>query len=73
LTSTPWAGRLRNNHNDIALLEARFNSIKMPENIKIQIEQLKSGLQAINSSIRLLHKNKEISMPINRLCKTQAY
>lgn len=35
--------------NDIALLEARFNSIKMPENVSIQIEQLKANLQAINS------------------------
>ena len=35
--------------NDIALLEARFNSIKMPENVSIQIEQLKADLQAINS------------------------
>lgn len=35
--------------NDIALLEARFNSIKMPENVKVQIEQLKADLQSINS------------------------
>ena len=35
--------------NDIALLEARFNSIKMPENVSIQIEQLKADLQAINN------------------------
>lgn len=35
--------------NDIALLEARFNAIKMPENVKVQIDQLKSDLQSINS------------------------
>ena len=35
--------------NDIALLEARFNSIQMPENVSIQIEQLKADLQSINS------------------------
>ncbi|MCM1044460.1 MAG: phage tail tape measure protein [Candidatus Gastranaerophilales bacterium] len=35
--------------NDIALLEARFNSIKMPEGVSVQIEQLKADLQAINS------------------------
>lgn len=35
--------------NDIALLEARFNSIKMPENVKIQIEQLRADLESINS------------------------
>lgn len=35
--------------NDIALLEARFNSIKMPENVKVQIKQLKADLQSINS------------------------
>ena len=40
---------LRSMPNDIALLEARFNSIKMPENVSIQIEQLKADLQAINS------------------------
>ncbi len=40
---------LQSMHNDIALLEARFNSIKMPENVSIQIEQLKADLQAINS------------------------
>ena len=35
--------------NDIALLEARFNSIKMPETVRVQIEQLKSDMQSINS------------------------
>lgn len=35
--------------NDIALLEARFNSIKMPENVKVQIEQLRADLESINS------------------------
>ena len=35
--------------NDIALLEARFYSIKMPDNVKIQIEQLRSDLESINS------------------------
>ena len=40
---------LQSMSNDIALLEACFNSIKMPENVSIQIEQLKADLQAINS------------------------
>lgn len=44
--------------NDIALLEARFNSIKMPENVSIQIEQLKADLQAINS---IADPNKKIA------------
>lgn len=35
--------------NDIALLEARFNSIKMPEGVSVQIEKLKADLQSINS------------------------
>lgn len=35
--------------NDIALLEARFNSIKMPDNVKVQIEQLRADLESINS------------------------
>ena len=35
--------------NDIALLESRFNSIKMPDNVRLQIEQLKSDLEAINN------------------------
>lgn len=35
--------------NDIALLEARFNSIKMPDSVQIQIEQLKADLESINS------------------------
>lgn len=35
--------------NDINLLVARFNAIKMPENVSAQIEQLKADLQAINS------------------------
>jgi TP901 family phage tail tape measure protein len=40
---------LQNMPNDIALLEARFNSIKMPDGVKVQIEQLKSDLASINS------------------------
>lgn len=35
--------------NDIALLEARFNSIKMPDAVRVQIEQLKSDMQSINN------------------------
>lgn len=35
--------------NDIALLKARFNSIKMPDNVKVQIEQLRADLESINS------------------------
>lgn len=35
--------------NDIALLEARFNSVKMPDNVKLQIEQLRADLDSINS------------------------
>lgn len=35
--------------NDIALLEARFNSLNMTDNIKVQLEELKSGLQTINT------------------------
>lgn len=35
--------------NDLALLEARFNAIKMSENVKVQIEQLRSDLESINS------------------------
>lgn len=35
--------------NDIAIIEAKFNSIKMPDNVRLQIEQLKADLQAINS------------------------
>lgn len=35
--------------NDISLLEARFNSIKMPESVRLEIEQLKSDLESINS------------------------
>lgn len=34
--------------SDIALIEAKFNSIKMPENVKLQIEQLKADMEAIN-------------------------
>lgn len=40
---------LQNMPNDIALLEARFNSIKMPDGVKVQIEQLKNDLASINS------------------------
>lgn len=35
--------------NDIALLEARFNSIKIPDGVRIQIEQLKADMEGINS------------------------
>ena len=35
--------------NDIALIEAKFNSIKMPDNVRLQIEQLKADMQSINS------------------------
>ena len=41
--------KLQSMPTDIALLEARFNSIKMPENVKVQIEQLKTDLESINS------------------------
>ena len=34
---------------EIALIEAKFNSIKMPENVKTQIEQLKTSMQSINN------------------------
>lgn len=40
---------LQNMPNDIALLEARFNAIKMPENVKVQIEQLRTDLESINN------------------------
>lgn len=33
----------------IALIEAKFNSIKMPENVSVQIEQLKADMQSIGS------------------------
>jgi phage tail tape measure protein, TP901 family, core region len=35
--------------NDIALIEARFNSIKMPDSVRVQIEQLKADMEGINS------------------------
>lgn len=35
--------------NDIALIEAKFNSIKMPDSVKTQIEQLKADMEAINN------------------------
>ena len=35
--------------NDIALIEAKFNSIKMPDTVRVQIEQLKADMQSINS------------------------
>ena len=51
--------------NDIALLEARFNSIKMPENVKVQIEQLKADLQSINSisepSVKIAKYNEMVT------------
>lgn len=34
--------------NDIALIEAHFNSIKMPDAVKVQIEQLKTDMLSIN-------------------------
>lgn len=33
----------------ISLIEAKFNSIKMPENVKLQIEQLRADMESINS------------------------
>ena len=35
--------------NDIALIEAKFNSVKMPDTVRVQIEQLKADMQSINS------------------------
>ena len=35
--------------NDIALIEAKFNSIKMPDSVKTQIEQLKADMESINN------------------------
>lgn len=32
-----------------ALIEAKFNSIKMPDNVKTQIEELKASMESINS------------------------
>lgn len=34
---------------EIALIEAKFNSIKMPDNVKTQIEELKASMESINS------------------------
>ena len=34
---------------DIALIEAKFNSIKVPDNVKTQIEELKSSMKSINT------------------------
>lgn len=34
---------------EIALIEAKFNSIKMPDNVKTQIEELKASMKSINS------------------------
>lgn len=34
---------------DIALIEAKFNSIKVPDNVKTQIEELKSSMESINT------------------------
>ena len=34
---------------DIALIEAKFNSIKIPDNVKTQIEELKSSMESINT------------------------
>lgn len=34
---------------DIALIEAKFNSIKVPDNVKTQIEELKSSIESINT------------------------
>lgn len=34
---------------EIALIEAKFNSIKMPDNVKIQIEELKASMESINN------------------------
>lgn len=55
---------LANMPNDIALIESRFNSIKMPESVKIQIEQLKMDMQAIDSisdpSIKITKYNEMV-------------
>lgn len=40
---------LRDMPGMISLIEARFNAIKMPETAKLQIEQLRADLDAINS------------------------
>lgn len=34
---------------EIALIEAKFNSIKMPDNVKTQIEELRTSMESINS------------------------
>lgn len=34
---------------EIALIEAKFNSIKMPDNVKTQIEELKISMESINN------------------------
>lgn len=34
---------------DIALIEVKFNSIKVPDNVKTQIEELKSSMESINT------------------------
>lgn len=34
---------------EIALIEAKFNSIKMPDNVKTQIEELRISMESINS------------------------
>lgn len=34
---------------EIALIEAKFNSIKMPDNVKTQIEELRTSMGSINS------------------------
>lgn len=51
--------------NDIALLEARFNSLKMPESTKVQIEQLKADMQAINGisdpSVKIAKYNEMVT------------
>lgn len=56
---------LANMPNDIALIESRFNSIKMPESVKVQIEQLKMDMQAIDSisdpSIKITKYNEMVA------------
>ena len=41
---------------DIALIEAKFNSIKVPDNVKTQIEELKSSMESINTISDLQEK-----------------
>lgn len=58
--------------NDIALLEARFNSIKAPDAVKGQIEQLKKDIQsidAISDPTQKIAKYNQIVATLQRLQK----